>query len=108
MGGNRIGGRFVGVEWGDLRAVYDRMKSRRLFPLTGPARAAGYLLTVATFARAARREGCSCNISNLLDIYAEYSGEEPAGLRAGIEAHWRGCGQWPASAEEIVEVLSRP
>lgn len=96
------------VDWGDLSVVYDRMKSRRLFPIAGPVRAAGYLLTVATFARASRREGSSCNMSDLLDIYAEYSGEEPAGLRAGIEAHWRGCGQWSASAEDIVEVLSRP
>lgn len=92
------------IEWSDVRAVYDKMQGLQLLPMEyGPCQTAGRLLTVATYAHAAHRGGDGCNLSDLLDRYAEYTGVEPMELRRKIELYWKICGHPPKAAEDILE-----
>lgn len=92
---------------GDIRAVIDRMKSRRLLPVRGvPDDRAGVILSIAAFARAEKRRTGFVDIKKTIDWYAEYAAEDPVLLRIQIEGYWRDCGNWSAPAEDVIEVLS--
>lgn len=96
------------VGWDDVRIVYDRMKGRQLLEVQArPGSIAGHIMSIAVFARAERREGGYINAGDAIDWYAQFKKVDGTALREQIESYWRDTGHWGASAEAIIEGLSR-
>lgn len=94
------------VSFEDLKIVYKRMFEMGLFGREqNPA--AGWLLTMAVYAHARRRQGHGVNGGKLLQYFSEYSGVQCEALEAGILGLQRRIGIM-GGVHAVIEMLSRP
>lgn len=102
--------RDIGVtpDWGDISVVYDRMMAYGLLDRRCPAGSvAGHILSVAVFARAARREIWWEGFRSFLHVYCACKDLNESSLLCAIYRLRRKQGVLQPDPVLLLEVLSR-